>query len=303
MEDREYILGQVAALDGGLGAVTARVAGDERVVGEGGGAGAAAGAGGDAAAQQGGTAAEGSGRLRGGRAAVSRGGAGEARNARGSAQEDPHLDQQPRVLLKAKGDLRAEPLMREALQAKREAQLGDGTRVPSPRSAACGACTTRHRGGRAAVPRGAAGVAKRSGSAQGYPQLDRQLAALLHAKGDLAAAEPLMREVLQAAAKRSGIGTDTLISINNLQLLRDKSDSRGRAADARGAAGAAALEVGIPIPSPRSTTSPCFCTGKANETKRSGSCRRRSLPPRRCRREHPHTQQFMQNLAVMQGSA
>jgi len=145
VDDRAYILGEVAKLRGGLGAVTAGVCAALR----------------EWLAQE-------------GRAALAR----LPAEARGSSAL---LTSLPR-LLKAQGKLdEAEPLLREALRARRET-LGD-----------------RHPDTLVSI---------------------NNLGSLLKAQGKLDEAEPLLREALRARRETLGDRhPDTLVSINNLGSL------------------------------------------------------------------------------------
>ena len=236
VEDREYILGQVAALDGGLGAVTARVceAMNGWLVAQGEAELArlpAAERGTSVLINQRGTAAEGSGRPRGGRAAVPRGAAGVPRNARGSAPEDTLTSiNNLALLLKAQGDLAARRSRCSARRCRRGARRSAiGTPTPSPRSTTSRAAAGQGDLAAAEPLMREALQARRETLGDRHPEhphLDQQPRHAAAGQGDLAAAEPLYREALQA--RRETLGDrhpDTLTSINNLaSLLQAKGD-------------------------------------------------------------------------------
>ncbi|CAK0820165.1 unnamed protein product [Prorocentrum cordatum] len=159
-EDRDYILGQVRMVDGGLGTVTSTVCSSLR----------------GWLAEQ-------------GRKVL------QSHHEDNGEQNIIRLKHRVAKLLKAQGDLAgAEPLLREALQASREV-LGD-----------------RHPDTLTSV---------------------NDLAMRLQAQGDLAGAEPLLREALQPLlrealqARREVLGDghpDTLTSANNLARLLDAKE-------------------------------------------------------------------------------
>ncbi|CAK0820161.1 unnamed protein product [Prorocentrum cordatum] len=196
-EDRDYILGQVRMVDGGLGTVTSTVCSSLR----------------GWLAEQ-------------GRKVL------QSHHEDNGEQNIIRLKHRVAKLLKAQGDLAgAEPLLREALQASREV-LGD-----------------RHPFTLTSV---------------------NNLAMLLKAQGDLAGAEPLFREALQARREvLSDRRPRTLTSVNNLAMvLQDQgtspAPSRSSARRCRRAARSSA--TGTPTRSPRRTTWPgCWMPRKATE--------------------------------------
>ncbi|CAK0820164.1 unnamed protein product [Prorocentrum cordatum] len=220
-EDRDYILGQVRMVDGGLGTVTSTVCSSLR----------------GWLAEQ-------------GRKVL------QSHHEDNGEQNIIRLKHRVAKLLKAQGDLAgAEPLLREALQASREV-LGD-----------------RHPDTLTSV---------------------NDLAMRLQAQGDLAGAEPLLREALQAnrevlgdrqpntltsplfrealQARREVLSDRrprTLTSVNNLAMvLQDQgtspAPSRSSARRCRRAARSSA--TGTPTRSPRRTTWPgCWMPRKATE--------------------------------------
>ncbi|CAK0842090.1 unnamed protein product [Prorocentrum cordatum] len=218
-EDRDYILGQVRMVDGGLGTVTSTVCSSLR----------------GWLAEQ-------------GRKVL------QSHHEDNGEQNIIRLKHRVAKLLKAQGDLAgAEPLLREALQANREVLGGDlAGAEPLYREAL--------QPGREVL-----------GDRHPFTLTSvNNLAMLLKAQGDLAGAEPLFREALQARREvLSDRRPRTLTSVNNLAMvLQDQgtspAPSRSSARRCRRAARSSA--TGTPTRSPRRTTWPgCWMPRKATE--------------------------------------